>query len=106
LEDDFRASGARALVPREDADAVSGLRLDHPLDERPLSCRVVGHPPDDLTPFDAAAELAGLLARFPARDPRAVGQLEVDLDGAHGFPFESLLADVRREPAFVLEHEP
>src|SRR5262249_55196724 len=41
----------------------------------------------------------------PARDPRSLGQLEIDLDGANGLPLDGLLGHVRREPARVLEHE-
>ena len=53
----------------------------------------------------AAFELAVVVARLARDERRAVGQLHIHHQSAHGLARQRAFADVSRQPAFVLHHQ-
>src|SRR5580765_4405417 len=106
LELDAAADGAGTWMPRLDADLRTRRRFDDPLKLREVAGRFVVRPPGRRTLVGAALQLADVGLRLAAHQSRAVGQVDLDLEAAHGTSLNRPVRHARRKPAGVLQDEP
>src|SRR2546423_313721 len=69
LQRDAAAHGARARMPRLDADLRPARRIDHPLQLRKVGRRLVVRPPGRRARFDPALQLADHGLHLAADEP-------------------------------------
>src|SRR6476661_6738300 len=93
-------------MPRLDADLRTRRRFDDPLELREVAGRFVVRPPGRRTLVGAALQLAHVGLRLAAHQSRALGQVDLDLEAAHGTSLDRPVGHARREPAGILQDEP